>query len=123
VDILPEQLRVTQMGASMRLGAQLCKIEEGTLAHKLYGSTEIYERHRHRYEVNPDYIKDIEASGMKFSGISDDNIKMEIGELPTSKYHIGCQFHPEFLSRPERPAPLFLGLVEAAKEYKSSKED
>lgn len=122
VDILPEQLRVTQMGASMRLGAQLCQIKEGTLAHELYGETKVYERHRHRYEVNPDYIERIEKAGMVFSGISEDKIKMEIGELPTSRYHIGCQFHPEFLSRPERPAPLFLGLVEAAKEYKSLKK-
>ena len=122
VDILPEQLRVTQMGASMRLGAQKCKITEGTLAFELYGKTEIFERHRHRYEVNPDYIDRIQEAGMIFSGISEDNIKMEIGELKGASYHIGCQFHPEFLSRPERPAPLFLGLVEAAKEYKRSRE-
>ncbi len=123
VDILPEQLRITQMGGSMRLGAQLCQIKEETLAHKLYGNTEIYERHRHRYEVNPEYIEEIEKAGMVFSGISEDKIKMEIGELPTSRYHIGCQFHPEFLSRPERPAPLFLGLVEAAKEFKASRKE
>ncbi len=122
VDILPEQLRVTQMGASMRLGAQKCKINEGTLAHELYGKTEIFERHRHRYEVNPEYIDRIQEAGMIFSGISEDNIKMEIGELKEAQYHIGCQFHPEFLSRPERPAPLFLGLVEAAKKYKRSRE-
>lgn len=122
VDILPEQLRVTQMGASMRLGEQLCKITKGTMAHDLYGKDEIYERHRHRYEVNPDYIDRIEEAGLIFSGRSDDNIKMEIGELRGARYHIGCQFHPEFLSRPEKPAPLFLGLVESAKEYMRGKE-
>ena len=119
VDILPEQLRVTQMGASMRLGAQKCIISEGSRARELYSSNEIYERHRHRYEVNPDFISSMEKAELRFSGISEDGIKMEIGELDGARYHIGCQFHPEFLSRPEKPAPLFLGLIEAAKEYKN----
>lgn len=120
VDILPEQLRVTQMGATMRLGAQKCIIKDGTLAHDLYGNTEIWERHRHRFEINPEWIERIQKAGILFSGISEDGIKMEIGELPGSRYHIGCQFHPEFLSRPEKPAPLFLGLVEAARDFKRS---
>lgn len=122
VDILPEQLRVTQMGATMRLGAQKCMVKDNTLAHRLYGKNEIWERHRHRYEINPDWIDKIQKAGLLFSGISEDGIKMEIGELKGSRYHIGCQFHPEFLSRPEKPAPLFLGLVEAAKDYKRSRE-
>jgi CTP synthase len=111
------------MGATMRLGAQKCIITEGTLAHRLYGSAVIWERHRHRFEINPDWIERIQKEGILFSGISEDGIKMEIGELKGARYHIGCQFHPEFLSRPEKPAPLFLGLVEAAKEYKRSKEE
>ena len=118
VDILPEQLRVTQKGATMRLGAQKCMIREGTLAHRLYGRTEVWERHRHRYEINPEYIESLSAAGFLFSGISEDGIKMEIGELPSSRFHIGCQFHPEFLSHPEKPAPLFLGLVKAAIAFK-----
>ncbi|MGA1819947.1 MAG: glutamine hydrolyzing CTP synthase [Thermoplasmatota archaeon] len=118
VDILPEQLRITQMGATMRLGAQKAIITEGTLAHRLYGRTDIWERHRHRYEINPEWIERIQENGWLFSAISEDKIKMEIGELPANSYHIGSQFHPEFLSHPQKPAPLFYGLVKAALEYK-----
>lgn len=118
VDILPEQLRVTQMGATMRLGAQKALVSEGTLAFTLYGKTEISERHRHRYEINPEWIERIKEKGWVFSAVSEDGIKMEIGELPGNRYHIGCQFHPEFLSHPQRPAPLFYGLVKAALEYR-----
>lgn len=121
VDILPEQLRVTQKGATMRLGAQRTIIKDGTMALELYGTKEAVERHRHRYEVNPDYIERFEDAGMRFSGISEDGIKMEIGELRGSRYHIGSQFHPEFLSRPHRSAPLFMGLIRAAVEFKSGK--
>lgn len=117
VDILPEQLRITQMGATMRLGAQKAILKEGTLAFDLYGEREIWERHRHRYEINPDWISKIEEKGWVFSARSEDEIKMEIGELPVNSYHIGSQFHPEFLSHPETPAPLFRGLVKAAWEY------
>ncbi|MGA1848551.1 MAG: glutamine hydrolyzing CTP synthase [Thermoplasmatota archaeon] len=117
VDILPEQLRVTQKGATMRLGAQKAILRKDSLAYDLYGSKEIWERHRHRFEINPDFIKRIEESGWVFSGVSDDGIKMEIGELPANSYHIGSQFHPEFQSHPEKPAPLFYGLVKAALEH------
>ncbi len=121
VDILPEQLRVTQKGGTMRLGAQKTIIEKGTKAFDLYGKKEIMERHRHRYEVNPDYIDRIQKAGLIFSGISEDGIKMEISELKGSLFHMGCQFHPEFLSRPQRPAPLFRGLTQAAFDYKCKK--
>ena len=121
VDILPEQLRVTQKGATMRLGAQKAIIKDGTMARELYGTKEAVERHRHRYEVNPDYIERLEDAGIRFSGISEDGIKMEIGELTGSRYHIGSQFHPEFLSRPHRSAPLFMGLIRAAVEFNSGK--
>ncbi|MGA1821115.1 MAG: glutamine hydrolyzing CTP synthase [Thermoplasmatota archaeon] len=117
VDILPEQLRVTQMGATMRLGAQKTIIKDGTRAKELYGANEVWERHRHRYEVNPDYVKRIEDAGMKFSGISEDGIKMEIGEADGSDFHMGSQFHPEFLSHAVKPAPLFYGFVKAARDY------
>jgi CTP synthase len=117
VDILPEQLRITQMGATMRLGAQKAIISNDTLAMELYGNGEIWERHRHRYEINPEWINKILEHGWVFSGISEDGIKMEIGELPKNSYHIGSQFHPEFLSHPEKPAPLFYGLVKAAYDF------
>ncbi|MBN1539517.1 MAG: CTP synthase (glutamine hydrolyzing) [Candidatus Thermoplasmatota archaeon] len=118
VDILPEQLRVTQKGATMRLGAQKALVSEGTLAFDLYGKTEISERHRHRYEINPAWIERIREKGWVFSAVSEDGIKMEVGELPRNRFHIGCQFHPEFLSHPRRPAPLFYGLVQAALEHR-----
>ncbi len=117
VDILPEQLRVTQKGATMRLGAQKAILKEDSLAYNLYGRKDIWERHRHRFEINPDFIARIEEGGWVFSGVSDDGIKMEIGELPANSYHIGSQFHPEFQSHPEKPAPLFYGLVKAALEH------
>ncbi len=118
VDILPEQLRITQMGATMRLGEQKAILKEGTLAHDLYGKKEIWERHRHRYEINPNWIDTLQGSGWVFSARSEDKIKMEIGEFPANDYHIGSQFHPEFLSHPETPAPLFRGLVRAARDLK-----
>jgi CTP synthase len=121
VDILPEQLRVTQMGATMRLGAQKAIISKDTLAFELYKNEEIWERHRHRYEINPEWIERIQEHGWVFSGISEDGIKMEIGELPGNRYHIGSQFHPEFLSHPSKPAPLFYGLVKAAFEHHKSR--
>jgi len=116
ITILPEQEGVEEMGGTMRLGAYKIKIKEGTLAHKLYGKTEISERHRHRYEVNPEYIDEIEKKGLVFSGRSADKIRMEIAELPGHKFFIASQFHPEFKSRPLSPAPLFYGFVEASLE-------
>jgi CTP synthase len=103
----------------MRLGAKQILLKKGTLSHRLYGKEKISERHRHRYEVNPDYIKKIERAGMIFSGRSPDKIRMEIAELPLSKhpYFIASQFHPEFKSRPGKPAPLFYGFVKAALDF------
>lgn len=116
--ILPEQYGVQQLGGTMRLGAQPVIIKEGTLAHKLYGKTKIYERHRHRYEVNPEYVETLEKHGLVFSGIAEDKIRMEILELPEHPYFIASQFHPEFKSRPLKPAPLFYGFIKAAVEKK-----
>jgi CTP synthase len=113
IDLMPEQKSLTEKGATMRLGAQPVRIERGTLAYKLYGTEEISERHRHRYEVNPRYIRDLEAAGLKFSGKSLDGRRMEILELPGHPFFIASQFHPEFKSRPTQPRPLFLGLVQA----------
>ncbi|PSP94520.1 CTP synthase [Halobacteriales archaeon QS_4_62_28] len=111
IDILPEQYEVEDMGGTMRLGAHETDIKPGTLAHELYSSTSCTERHRHRYEVNPEYIDRLEAEGMTFSGRADN--RMEILELPDHPYFIGTQFHPEFRSRPTRASPPFVGLVEA----------
>ncbi|MCD6448666.1 MAG: CTP synthase (glutamine hydrolyzing) [Thermoplasmata archaeon] len=116
--ILPEQYGVQQLGGTMRLGAQPVIIKEGTLAHKLYGKTKIYERHRHRYEVNPEYVETLEKHGLVFSGVAEDRIRMEILELPEHPYFIASQFHPEFKSRPLKPAPLFYGFIKAAVEKK-----
>ncbi len=114
--LMPEQHEIAEKGATMRLGAQMVMIERGTLAYKLYGTTQISERHRHRYEVNPDYIREIESHGLKFSGKSLDGRRMEICELKDHPFFIASQFHPEFKSRPTKPRPLFLGLVKACLE-------
>ena len=102
----------------MRLGAYPCKIKEGTLAYKLYGATEISERHRHRYEFNNKYREILEENGLIISGTSPDGMLVEMIENVNHPYFIAGQFHPEFKSRPDRPGPLFAGLIKAAKEYK-----
>jgi CTP synthase len=102
----------------MRLGLQKILITEGSKAHSLYGNTVADERHRHRYEVNPTYIKDLEGVGWKFSGRSEDGKRMEIGELEGHPYFVASQFHPEFKTRPSKPTPMHLGLVRAAIEFK-----
>ncbi len=114
--ILPEQYNVQNMGGTMRLGAYPVKIKKGTLAHALYGKEEVRERHRHRYEVNPEYIGMLEKNGLVFSGIAPDKVRMEILEIKDHPFFIASQFHPEFTSRPLRPSPLFYGFIKAAKE-------
>ena len=111
IDILPEQYDVDDLGGTMRLGTHETQIEPGTMAADLYADTTCHERHRHRYEVNPAYIDELTAAGAVFSGQSGN--RMEILELPEHPYFIGTQFHPEFRSRPGRPSPPFVGLVEA----------
>ncbi|MCK4970098.1 MAG: gamma-glutamyl-gamma-aminobutyrate hydrolase family protein, partial [Thermoplasmata archaeon] len=120
IDLLPEQGTVKDMGGTMRLGSHLVLLDKNSKVAKLYGSTEIYERHRHRYEVNPEYIERIEEAGLKFVGRAPDKIRMEVFELENHPYFVGCQFHPELKSRPNRPAPLFVGLVSAAIDYKKA---
>jgi CTP synthase len=114
VDLLPEQKMVKKMGATMRLGAQPVVVEEGSIANQLYGKALIMERHRHRFEVNPKHIEELEAKGWKFTGRSADGVKMEIGEMEGHDFYVASQFHPEFKSRPNKPSPLHLGLVRAA---------
>lgn len=117
VDLMPEQRDLDRLGGTMRLGAYPVHIKPNTLARRLYGREIVYERHRHRWEVNPDYVEKFEEAGLVFSGIAgDDERRMEILELPGHSYFIATQFHPEFKSRPMRPAPVFRGLVEAAKK-------
>ena len=121
IDLLPEQRRVEDMGGTMRLGEIEVIIKPKTLAYKLYKSMKIYERHRHRYEVNPKYIPMIEENGLTFSGHSDNGKRMEIAELNDHRFFFATQFHPEFKSRPYLPSPPFIGFVEAALKYKSEK--
>lgn len=101
----------------MRLGQYKAELLEGSVAHKAYGMTTILERHRHRYEVSPKYIKEIEAAGLVFSGRSPDGTLMEIAELPKNvhPFFLGTQFHPEFLARPLAPHPLFTEFMKVAK--------
>ncbi|HEX8085675.1 MAG TPA: gamma-glutamyl-gamma-aminobutyrate hydrolase family protein, partial [Solirubrobacteraceae bacterium] len=114
IDLLPEQKEVRDMGGTMRLGADPVKLHEGTRAEEIYGEKVIYERHRHRYEVNNLLRKRLEASGLVISGTSPDERLVEVVELRDHPFFVASQFHPEFKSRPERPAPLFREFVGAA---------
>ncbi len=114
VDLLPEQQGVEDMGATMRLGAHEVVIEEGSKAHELYGSTSVYERHRHRYEINPSFLSKLEGAGLRYVARSEDGRRMDILELEGHPYFLASQFHPEFNSRPLRPSPIHYGLVRAA---------
>jgi CTP synthase len=116
IHLLPEQRAIGDKGGTMRLGAYPCRLTPNSLAARLYGDTVIYERHRHRYEVNNEYRALLERHGMVFSGVSPDNRLVEMIELPEHPFFIAGQFHPEFKSRPNRPHPVFVGLVRAALE-------
>jgi CTP synthase len=117
IDLLPEQKEVADMGGTMRLGADPVKLHEGTKARELYAEAVIYERHRHRYEVNNFLRKRLEAAGLVISGTSPDERLVEIIEIHDHPFFVASQFHPEFKSRPERPAPLFREFVDAALAY------
>ncbi|MCI0533224.1 CTP synthase, partial [bacterium] len=110
-------------GGTMRLGAYPAILSKGTIAREAYGKDEISERHRHRYEVNPDYIAELEKAGFVFSGKSPDGILMEIAELPhdAHPFFLGTQFHPEFHTRPLSPHPLFTEFVRAAMGSRENK--
>jgi CTP synthase len=114
---LRELRGVEELGGTMRLGAWTCKIEPGTLAHKIYGQDEISERHRHRYEFNREYEETLTAGGLRISGSTPDGTYVEMVELPDHPHFIGCQFHPEFKSKPLEPHPLFKTFVGAAYEH------
>ena len=115
IHIMETQKSVTKKGGTMRLGSYPCHIVKGSLAHKIYGQDNIDERHRHRFEFNNDFKEKLEAAGLKVSGTSPDGSLVEIVEIPTHKFFIAGQFHPEFKSRPDRPAPLFKAFIRAAK--------
>ena len=114
IDIMPDQIGRVGSGGTMRLGAYPCVISPGTWLARLYNEQEISERHRHRFELNNDYRDILAKAGLVISGLSPDNSLVEAIELPQNKFFVGVQFHPEFKSRPNRPHPIFLGLVQAA---------
>jgi len=118
IDLMPDQKNIRVKGGSMRLGAYACEIKEGTIAHKAYQSTMIYERHRHRYELNNEYLKDFEANGLIASGINPDSKLVEVMELENHPFFLGTQYHPELKSTVEKPHPLFVAFVKACLDYK-----
>jgi CTP synthase len=113
--LMDSQRQVTDLGGTMRLGAYPARLRPGSRANQAYGTLEISERHRHRYEVNNAYRDILAEHGMRFSGLSPDNNLVEIIEVPDHPWYVGCQFHPELKSRPMRPHPLFAAFIAAAK--------
>jgi CTP synthase len=111
----------TEKGGTMRLGAYPCQVKPGSLAYKAYGQELVYERHRHRYEFNMKYRENIELCGMEITGISPDETLVEIVEMKGHPWFLGCQFHPEFKSKPFSPHPLFREFIGAALKYKQEK--
>ena len=121
IDMMEAQKKITAKGGTMRLGAFSCNIKKNSLAHKIYGSTEIAERHRHRYEFNNKYLEQYEKNGMMASGQNPETGLVEIMEIPGHLFFIGCQYHPELKSTVENPHPLFVHFVEAAKQFNEKK--
>jgi len=111
----------SEKGGTMRLGAYPCTVQKGTLAEQAYGNSEIWERHRHRYEFNNKYYEQLASHGLVFSGLSPDGQLVEIIEIKDHPWFLGCQFHPEFKSRPMEPHPLFAAFIRAALENKKRK--
>ncbi|MDR2813938.1 MAG: CTP synthase [Prevotellaceae bacterium] len=116
IDIMENQKHITNLGGTMRLGGYKCTIKEGTLAHRIYGKTEIVERHRHRFELNNEYLPELEKAGLVASGVNEQTRLVEIIEIPTHRFFIASQFHPEFQSAVLTPHPLFMGFVKAVAE-------
>ena len=119
IDLMIDQRSITDLGGTMRLGLYPCMLQPGSKAAEVYGVDQVEERHRHRFEFNNVYRKPFEEKGMMFSGLSPDGKLVEIAEIRDHPYMVGSQFHPEFLSRPMRPHPLFRGLLKAAKDRAS----
>ena len=121
--LMDSQRQVTDMGGTMRLGAYPCRLRPGSRAQQAYGTNEISERHRHRYEVNNAYRDILAEQGLRFSGVSPDGNLVEMIELPEHPYFVACQFHPELKSRPMHPHPLFAAFIQAAVKRRSSTSD
>jgi CTP synthase len=119
---LRELRGVEELGGTMRLGAWTCRLEPGSLAHKAYGENEISERHRHRYEFNREYESLLTAGGLRISGATPDGTYVEIIEVPSHPFFLGCQFHPEFKSKPLEPHPLFTAFIKAAYDFRIRKQ-
>jgi CTP synthase len=117
IHLMPGQRGIQDKGATMRLGAYPCVLNEGSRCARIYGKTRISERHRHRFEVNNEYRETLETNGLVLSGLSPDGLLVEMVELPDHPHFVGCQFHPEFKSKPLAPHPLFAEFVRAASEY------
>jgi CTP synthase len=122
VSLLEEQRKVTQKGGSMRLGAWVTDLVPDSKAYKLYHSATITERHRHRYEFNSTYKEQMEAHGLVISGMSPDGSLAEIIELPNHPFFMACQFHPELLSKPNHPHPIFYGFIKAALRQRNAED-
>ena len=120
IALMEEQKTLTIKGGTMRLGAYECDLVPGTLAYSIYGETPIFERHRHRYEFNSDYMKAMEEKGLVFSGRNPETGLVEIVELPSHPFFIGVQFHPELKSTVERPQPIFVAFVKAAMDKRKA---
>lgn len=121
VSLMESQVHIKEKGGTMRLGAYKCTLKSGTLAHSVYGKAEIYERHRHRYEVNNQYRGRLQEAGLVMSGVNPELNLVEMIELAGHPYFIGCQFHPEFQSKPFAPHPLFSGFIRAALDRRDAK--
>lgn len=123
IELMDEQRQVTAVGGTMRLGSYPCQLTEGSLARRIYNSDVIEERHRHRYEVNPAYLDRLQAAGLRISGRSPDRILTEVVEIEDHPWFLGCQFHPEFKSRPLEPHPLFASYIKALVEYRRARSE
>jgi len=123
IDLMDDQKTITSKGGTMRLGAYPCKIEAGTLAHRIYGSELISERHRHRWEFNNKYLAAMEAAGLKASGVNPETNLVEIVEIPAHPFFIGVQYHPELKSTVENPHPIFVHFIKAALAYRHTRSE
>ena len=120
ISMMEEQKKLKKMGGTMRLGSYQCDIKKETLLHKIYQKETISERHRHRWELNNDYLENLNNAGLKTSGINSETGLVEIIELPANNWFIGVQFHPEYKSTVETPHPLFVSFVQACLTYNNT---
>jgi CTP synthase len=121
IDIMEEQKKITQKGGTMRLGAYPCTLKKGSKAYDAYGKQQISERHRHRYEFNNKYLKEMESAGLKASGVNPESKLVEVVELEGHPWFIGTQYHPELKSTVQNPHPLFVSFIKATIKHKKTK--